>query len=169
MLKLTFIHLCHQQADYKSQTQLPLSSNPASRQECNGQQPTCSRPSATYDLKTGQRVAWSGPQHKHSAGVAASGNNIYAGKDGIAVYRYDRQSGNCSQNSGNGWPELRKNRPSSGSFGDSRLNIAREVGLPLTRTERPLSAQQPEKKCFQPRTARSKWHPLGGRDDIGHA
>ena len=36
------------------------------------------------------------------AGVAAGSNNIYAGKNGD-VYRYDRQSGNWSQNSGNGW------------------------------------------------------------------
>jgi len=36
------------------------------------------------------------------AGVAAGSNNIYAGRDGD-VYRYDRQSGNWSQNSGNGW------------------------------------------------------------------
>jgi hypothetical protein len=36
------------------------------------------------------------------AGVAASANNIYAGKDG-EVYRYNRQSGNWSQNSGDGW------------------------------------------------------------------
>ncbi len=36
------------------------------------------------------------------AGIAAGSNNIYAGKDGD-VYRYDRQSGNWSQNSGDGW------------------------------------------------------------------
>jgi hypothetical protein len=36
------------------------------------------------------------------AGIAAGNNNIYAGKDGN-VYRYDRQSGNWSQNSGKGW------------------------------------------------------------------
>jgi hypothetical protein len=45
------------------------------------------------------------------AGVAASGNNIYAGKDGN-VYRYDRQSGNWSQNSGNGWQSTKKPQPS---------------------------------------------------------
>lgn len=37
-----------------------------------------------------------------NAGIAAGKNNIYAGKDGT-VYRYDRNSGNWSQNSGNGW------------------------------------------------------------------
>ncbi len=41
------------------------------------------------------------------AGVAAGSNNIYAGKDGD-VYRYDRQSGNWSQNSGNGWKSTSK-------------------------------------------------------------
>jgi hypothetical protein len=37
-----------------------------------------------------------------NAGIAAGRNNIYAGKDGN-VYRYDRQNGSWSQNSGNGW------------------------------------------------------------------
>ena len=45
------------------------------------------------------------------AGVAAGGNNIYAGKDGT-VYRYDRQSGNWSQNSGSGWQSAGKPQPS---------------------------------------------------------
>jgi hypothetical protein len=44
------------------------------------------------------------------AGVAAGGNNIYAGKDGN-VYRYDRQTDNWSQNSGNGWQSM--DRPES--------------------------------------------------------
>jgi hypothetical protein len=37
-----------------------------------------------------------------NAGIAAGKNNVYAGQDGT-VYRYDRQSGNWSENSGNGW------------------------------------------------------------------
>ncbi|HTS04522.1 MAG TPA: hypothetical protein VMP68_02995 [Candidatus Eisenbacteria bacterium] len=41
------------------------------------------------------------------AGVAAGGNNVYAGKDGN-VYRYDRQTGNWSQNSGSGWQSVDK-------------------------------------------------------------
>ena len=41
------------------------------------------------------------------AGIAAGSNNIYAGKDGN-VYRYDRQSGDWSQNSGNGWKSTSK-------------------------------------------------------------
>jgi hypothetical protein len=42
------------------------------------------------------------------AGVAASKDNIYAGKDGT-VYRYKRQNGDWSSNSGNGWQST--NRP----------------------------------------------------------
>ena len=37
-----------------------------------------------------------------NAGVAAGKNNVYAGKDGT-VYRYNRQSGDWSSNSGSGW------------------------------------------------------------------
>jgi hypothetical protein len=40
-------------------------------------------------------------------GIAAGNNNVYAGKDGN-VYRYDRQSGNWSQNSGDGWQSVDK-------------------------------------------------------------
>jgi hypothetical protein len=45
------------------------------------------------------------------AGVAVGGNNVYAGKDGT-VYRYDRQNGNWSQNSGNGWKSTDRPQPS---------------------------------------------------------
>jgi len=41
------------------------------------------------------------------AGVAAGNNNVYAGKDG-SVYRYNRQSGNWSQNTGSGWESTKK-------------------------------------------------------------
>jgi hypothetical protein len=41
------------------------------------------------------------------AGVAAGSNNVYAGKDG-EVYRYNRQTGNWSQNSGDGWKPTSK-------------------------------------------------------------
>ena len=41
------------------------------------------------------------------AGIAAGSNNIYAGKDGD-VYRYNPQTGNWSQNSGNGWKSTSK-------------------------------------------------------------
>ena len=42
-----------------------------------------------------------------TAGIAAGKDNLYAGKDGT-VYRYNRQSGNWSQNSGNGWQAANK-------------------------------------------------------------
>ena len=45
-----------------------------------------------------------------NAGIAAGKNNIYAGKDGT-VYRYDRNSGNWSSNSGGGWQNLNKPEP----------------------------------------------------------
>src|SRR5205814_5531478 len=57
------------------------------------------------NIYTGQGVAGrGGVAHNPNTGggVAASGNNVYAGKDG-SVYRYDRQNGKWSQNNGNGW------------------------------------------------------------------
>jgi len=45
-----------------------------------------------------------------NTGVAAGKNNIYAGKDGT-VYRYNRDSGNWSSNSGNGWQNVDKPQP----------------------------------------------------------
>jgi hypothetical protein len=45
-----------------------------------------------------------------NAGVAAGKNNIYAGKDGT-VYRYNRNSGNWSSNSGSGWQNVDKPQP----------------------------------------------------------
>jgi hypothetical protein len=42
-----------------------------------------------------------------NTGVAAGKNNVYAGKDGT-VYRYNRQSGDWSSNSGNGWQSASK-------------------------------------------------------------
>ena len=52
-------------------------------------QGTAGRGSFAYNTNTG-------------TGLAAGKNNIYAEKDG-SVYRYDRQNGSWSQNSGNGW------------------------------------------------------------------
>ncbi len=42
-----------------------------------------------------------------NAGVAAGKNNVYAGKDGT-VYRYNRNSGDWSSNSGSGWQSASK-------------------------------------------------------------
>jgi hypothetical protein len=46
-----------------------------------------------------------------NAGIAAGKNNVYAGKDGT-VYRYNRDSGSWSSNSGNGWQSANKPDPS---------------------------------------------------------
>ncbi|HEX8894505.1 MAG TPA: hypothetical protein VF783_14335 [Terriglobales bacterium] len=45
-----------------------------------------------------------------NAGIAAGKNNVYAGKDGT-VYRYNRDSGNWSSNSGGGWQPVEKPQP----------------------------------------------------------
>jgi len=45
-----------------------------------------------------------------NTGIAAGKNNIYAGKDGT-VYRYNRDSGSWSSNSGNGWQSIDKPEP----------------------------------------------------------
>ncbi len=42
-----------------------------------------------------------------NAGIAAGKNNVYAGKDGT-VYKYNRDSGNWSSNSGSGWQNVNK-------------------------------------------------------------
>jgi hypothetical protein len=42
-----------------------------------------------------------------NAGIAAGKNNVYAGKDGT-VYRYNRQNGDWSSNSGSGWQSTSK-------------------------------------------------------------
>jgi hypothetical protein len=45
-----------------------------------------------------------------NTGIAAGKNNVYAGKDG-SVYRYNRDSGSWSSNSGNGWQSVNKPEP----------------------------------------------------------
>jgi hypothetical protein len=57
------------------------------------------------NIYTGQGAAGRGGfiyNTNTNAGIAAGKNNIYAGKDGT-VYRYNRDSGNWSMNSGSGW------------------------------------------------------------------
>ena len=44
------------------------------------------------------------------AGIAAGPNNVYAGKNGD-VYRYNSQTGNWSQNSGDGWKSTSRSQP----------------------------------------------------------
>jgi hypothetical protein len=66
------------------------------------------------NMYTGQGAAGRGGfayNTNTGAGVAVGGNNVYAGKDG-SVYRYDRRSGNWSQNRGNGWQSKSKPQPS---------------------------------------------------------
>jgi hypothetical protein len=57
-------------------------------------QGTASRGAFAYNTNTG-------------AGIAAGPNNVYAGKNGD-VYRYNPQTGNWSQNGGNGWKSTSK-------------------------------------------------------------
>jgi hypothetical protein len=45
-----------------------------------------------------------------NTGIAAGKNNVYAGKDGT-VYRYNRDSGSWSSNSGTGWQSVDKPQP----------------------------------------------------------
>ncbi len=45
-----------------------------------------------------------------NAGIAAGKNNVYAGKDGT-VYKYNKNTGNWSSNSGNGWQNVNKPQP----------------------------------------------------------
>jgi len=45
-----------------------------------------------------------------NAGIAAGKNNIYAGKDGT-VYRYNRNTGDWSSNTGNGWQNVDRPEP----------------------------------------------------------
>jgi len=81
------------------------------------------------NVYTGEGVAGRGGfayNTNTGAGVAAGGNNVYAGKDGT-VYRYDRQSGNWSQNTGNGWQSVDKPQASL-----QRQQQARSVGQQRT-------------------------------------
>jgi hypothetical protein len=67
-------------------------------------------------------------------GVAVGGNNVYAGEDG-SVYRYDRQNGNWSHNTGNGWQSTSRPQASvaqqqqARSIGQQRTqNFSRSMG-----------------------------------------
>jgi hypothetical protein len=65
------------------------------------------------NIYTGQGAAGRGGflyNTNTNAGIAAGKNNIYAGKDGT-VYRYNRDSGNWSVNSGNGWRPVDRPEP----------------------------------------------------------
>jgi len=65
------------------------------------------------NIYTGQGAAGRGGfiyNTNTNTGIAAGKNNIYAGKDGT-VYRYNRDGGNWSSNSGNGWQPVNKPEP----------------------------------------------------------
>jgi hypothetical protein len=66
-----------------------------------------------------------------NTGIAAGKNNVYAGKDGT-VYRYNKDSGSWSQNSGSGWSAAE--RPSGGGNQPSlqRQQEARAQGAQRT-------------------------------------
>ena len=62
------------------------------------------------NIYTGQGAAGRGGfvyNTQTNAGIAAGKNNVYAGKDGT-VYRYNRNNGNWSSNSGSGWQSIDK-------------------------------------------------------------
>ncbi len=62
------------------------------------------------NIYTGQGTAGRGGfayNTNTGAGIAAGKNNVYAGKDGT-VYRYNRDSGSWSSNSGSGWQSASK-------------------------------------------------------------
>jgi hypothetical protein len=82
-----------------------------------GSQGTAGRGAFAYNTNTG-------------AGIAAGPNNVYAGKNGD-VYRYNQQTGNWSQNSGNGWKSTSK---SSASL--QQQQQARAVGQQRTQNFR---------------------------------
>jgi hypothetical protein len=82
------------------------------------------------NIYTGQGTAGRGGfvyNTETGAGVAGGKNNVYAGKDG-AVYRYDRQDGSWSKNTGNGWEATQKPSPQlqqqerARSTGQQRVN-----------------------------------------------
>ena len=82
------------------------------------------------NIYTGQGTAGRGGfvyNTETGAGVAGGKNNVYAGKDGT-VYRYDRQDGSWSKNTGNGWEATQKPSPQlqqqerARSTGQQRVN-----------------------------------------------
>lgn len=65
------------------------------------------------NIYTGQGAAGRGESVYNTntnAGAAIGKNNVFAGKDGT-VYRYNRDSGNWSSNSGNGWQPIDRPAP----------------------------------------------------------
>jgi hypothetical protein len=76
-----------------------------------------------------------------NAGVAIGKNNVFAGQDGT-VYRYNRDSGSWSSNSGSGWQSIDKPEPklqnqqqmrSKGAQRTQNFNSMRASGAPRAR------------------------------------
>jgi hypothetical protein len=96
------------------------------------------------NIYTGQGTAGRGGfiyNTNTNAGIAAGKNNIYAGKDGT-VYRYNRDSGNWSSNSGSGWQPVNKPQPkleaqqqmrNKGAQRTQNFNSVRSAGGPRMR------------------------------------
>jgi hypothetical protein len=96
------------------------------------------------NIYTGQGTAGRGGfiyNTNTNAGIAAGKNNIYAGKDGT-VYRYNRDSGNWSSNSGSGWKPVNKPQPkleaqqqmrNKGAQRTQNFNSVRSAGGPRMR------------------------------------
>ena len=83
------------------------------------------------NIYTGQGAAGRGAAAYNpntGKGVAVGGNNVYAGQDG-SVYRYNRQSGSWSQNTGSGWQST--NQPQASV---ERQQQARAQGQQRTQT-----------------------------------
>lgn len=65
------------------------------------------------NMYSGQGIAGRGAfayNPNTNTGIAAGTNNVFAGKDGT-VYRYNRNTGNWSNNSGNGWESVNRPQP----------------------------------------------------------
>ena len=78
------------------------------------------------NIYTGQGAAGSGRfiyNTNTDAGIAAGKNNVYAGKDGT-LYRYNRNTGNWSQNTGNGWQAAE--RPGGGGTATPYSSMQRQ-------------------------------------------
>jgi hypothetical protein len=71
-----------------------------------------------------------------NTGVAAGKNNVYAGKDGT-VYRYNKNSGNWSSNSGSGWSSV--NNPDASL---QRQEQARTQGAQRTQNYNSMSGSR---------------------------
>jgi hypothetical protein len=88
------------------------------------------------NIYTGEGVAGRGAAAYNpntGKGVAVGNDNVYAGQDG-SVYRYNRQNGSWSQNTGSGWQSTSQPQPSF-----ERQQQARSLGQQRTQSFGSLS------------------------------